>query len=321
MECLIVNFDNLGDVVFSSWISDYLSKYYDNISIDVLCSSYTKDIAECYPGVRKVFHLAPPWRSYFEHKKGPISDYLKIIQRIRVKKYDVLFCASPHWKDVLAVSAIRSNIKVGFQKRLIAKWNLTHPYPYPSKKEPILSSMNRLLKPIINETNHIKPFYRLDILESQNIIYNNLIVIHPFSSDVRKKWAIQNWILLAEKLRKTNILCWIGSKRDLDELTSKYPFLEQEIKKSNKIQSIKDTINLMTGMKLFIGHDSGPTHLAGALGGKGVALYPKYSSERYFPQGIGEIEMLVGDPINKIGVEQVYQLVLSKLLSIKEKNE
>ena len=59
MECLIVNFDNLGDVVFSSWISDYLSKNYDNISIDVLCSSYTKDIAECYPGVRKVFHLAP----------------------------------------------------------------------------------------------------------------------------------------------------------------------------------------------------------------------------------------------------------------------
>ena len=78
-----------------------------------------------------------------------------------MKKYDVLFCASPHWKDVLAVSAIRSNIKVGFQKRLIAKWNLTHPYPYPSEKEPILSSMNRLLKPIINEKNHIKPFYRL----------------------------------------------------------------------------------------------------------------------------------------------------------------
>ena len=67
-----------------------------------------------------------------------------------------------------------------------------------------------------------------------------------------EKMGNSKLILLAEKLRKTNILCWIGSKRDLDELTSKYPFLEQEIKKSNKIQSIKDTINLMTGMKLFI---------------------------------------------------------------------
>ena len=316
MECLIVNFDNLGDVVFSSWISVYLSKNFDNVSIDVLCSTYAKDVAEYYPGKRKVFHFAPPWRSYFENKKGSIINYLKIIYQIRKKKYDILFCASPHWKDVLAVSAIRSSIKVGFYKRLIAKWNLTHPYPYLSDKEPILSSMSRLLKPIINENNHIKPFYRLDISESKNNVNNNLIIIHPFSGDVRKKWAIEKWVSLAEKLRKINKICWIGSKKDLDELFYKFPFLDCELKKSKKIQTIKDTINLMTGIKLFIGHDSGPTHLAGAIGARGVALYPKFTSERYFPQGIGEIEMLVGDPISKIEVDQVYQLVLSKLLSI-----
>ena len=86
MECLIVNFDNLGDVVFSSWISVYLSKNFDNVSIDVLCSTYAKDVAEYYPGKRKVFHFAPPWRSYFENKKGSIINYLKIIYQIRKKK-------------------------------------------------------------------------------------------------------------------------------------------------------------------------------------------------------------------------------------------
>ena len=69
MKFLIVNFDNLGDVVFSSWISDFLSKQFPDATIDVLCNSYTKEVAACYPGINELYHVATPWRSVFEHKK------------------------------------------------------------------------------------------------------------------------------------------------------------------------------------------------------------------------------------------------------------
>ena len=59
MECLIVNFDNLGDVVFSSWISDYLSKNYDNISIDVYAVPIQKKLLNAIREFERFFILLP----------------------------------------------------------------------------------------------------------------------------------------------------------------------------------------------------------------------------------------------------------------------
>ena len=82
-----------------------------------------------------------------------------------------------------------------------------------------------------------------------------LIVLHPFSGDIRKTWPIENWINLALRLRKRNPLCWIGSIRDLEEFTKTQQIPKEELKNSEKIQSINDSLKIMLKMKFFIGHD------------------------------------------------------------------
>ncbi len=137
-------------------------------------------------------------------------------------------------------------------------------------------------------------------------------MLHPFSLDARKTWPLEKWLQLAERLRSHHLLHWIGSPFDLKKLSENEQVPRREVHLLRE-PSLRNAIELLEHSALFIGHDSGPAHLACALGKTGVALYPAFTSGKYFPQGAGPFEMLVGDPISSIKVEEVFLAALRGL--------
>ena len=56
--------------------------------------------------------------------------------------------------------------------------------------------------------------------------------------------------------------------------------------------TLADTAAALCGASLFIGHDSGPLHIAGALGVPVVGIFAPGEPLRTLPQGIGPSRML-----------------------------
>ncbi len=133
MKILIVNFDSLGDVVFSSYIAHFLSQRMPEAQVDVFSSTYGQQVAEYYPGIHRVHHLFLPWRLTFNGRRGSYFGFFRYLARLRRTHYDIMFCASPHWKDVLAARMVRAEKYVGFVKRPFVARVLTHPCSFPEK--------------------------------------------------------------------------------------------------------------------------------------------------------------------------------------------
>ena len=308
MKILIVNFDNLGDVVFSSCIADALSRHLPSAQIDVLCSSYAKEIAACYPGVRTVYDFVLPWRASLQQKKGSLSEFLRILTILRQTRYDVMLCASIHWKDVLGARMVRAEQYVGFFKRPFVRKLLTSSCPVPDDTEPIVQAMLRLVSATFPDLPKIEPLYRLISPQASEDGGNSHVVLHPFSGDLRKTWPLENWLALAEKLRGEYSLRWIGSQVELEHLHSSKAIPAEEI--FFETLRVVDTQKLFNQTQFFIGHDSGLTHMACGLGKRGLALYPPHTACKYYPQGVGAFQHLVGDPIGSLKVDEVLAKVL-----------
>ena len=311
MKILIVNFDHLGDVVFSSYIADAISRWKPSSKIDVLCSSYTKEIATCYPGVNEIYHLIPPWRSIFKQRKGRLGDFINVMKGIREIKYDLMICASPHWKDVLAARITRAERHIGFAKRFFVLPLLSTSCNFPEEDEPIMEAMLRLVKASFPDIPEEKPRYRLVPKNFKAPAEDLHIVLHPFSADTRRTWPLENWILLADQLRKKFPLRWIGSQAELENLQGMEKVPDDEIF-FEKIR-VLDTIKLFANTRFFVGHNSGPTHIACGLGLSGLALYPRYTTRKYFPQGVGDFKVLECGSMQDLKVEEVLAGVLESL--------
>jgi len=85
---------------------------------------------------------------------------------------------------------------------------------------------------------------------------------------------------------------WIGSRAELAPLRASghepsWRFVDRDT--DGTLADMAAALSLAT---LFVGHDSGPLHIAGALGVPVVGIFAPGEPLRTFPQGVGPWRML-----------------------------
>jgi heptosyltransferase-2 len=116
---------------------------------------------------------------------------------------------------------------------------------------------------------------------------SNCIAIHPGSGSEKKNWALERWIELARQLLNSKVtsLLIIGGEAESAKI--------QRFKNALPQQRVEFEFNLplptlagrIASCSLFIGHDSGITHLAAAAGVPVVALWAETSPDIWRPLG------------------------------------
>ena len=94
-------------------------------------------------------------------------------------------------------------------------------------------------------------------------------VIHPFSGSARKNWPIENFREVASRLGLTQ---WLAGP-------------EESLDGSTHFDSLLDVAKLIAGAKLYIGNDSGITHLAAAAGAPVIAIFGPTDPRVWAPRG------------------------------------
>ena len=289
---LLVALDNLGDLVFASALTPPMHAAYPDAIIDVWCKAYTADVAALIPHVRSVIAANPFWAAARAHSRPRILPFLRSVRDVRNARYDVAILSEAPWRTAAAVAAARIPVRVGLSRHRNAAF-LTHVLDAQDAHKPVLREQARLLSVFGIESPN--PRYRLDPARLGDLratvrdqLPPRFAALHPFASSRDRCVPLSEWTQLAFALHSRGLpVLWIGTTSELDELrrTFTHPpgFYVDQLGDGRLAVSAA----ALSAAELFIGHDSGPLHIAGAFGVPVVGVFAPGQPDRTFPQGVG----------------------------------
>jgi heptosyltransferase-3 len=104
-------------------------------------------------------------------------------------------------------------------------------------------------------------------------VREDFAVIHPFSGSPRKSWPLEKFRALAARLERVMPVRWCAGRED--------PPLEGAV----HIDDLYDLACWLAKARLYIGNDSGVTHLAAAAGTPVLALFGPSDPAVWAPRG------------------------------------
>jgi len=143
---------------------------------------------------------------------------------------------------------------------------------------------------------YLRPLEQLAIYEADPVPQLNLpgatpdhstVAVHPGSGSDRKNWPEARWAdLLSRLINETGYqLLIVGGEAEGDRLERLAASLPPERIALARSLPLVELAQRMRGCVAFVGHDSGITHIAAALGLPCVVLWPDTNESIWRPQG------------------------------------
>ncbi|MFH0735932.1 MAG: glycosyltransferase family 9 protein [bacterium] len=139
-----------------------------------------------------------------------------------------------------------------------------------------------LISCLSNEKKNLIKFnnYKLFSVSKNNKKY---IVISPTASKLSKTWGLENYLKLVEALSIDYKVFIIGGKDEINKTNTIF-LNKKNVYNLIGITSLKQTAKIMQNCRLFIGNDSGITHLAIKLGIPFLAIIGGGVYDRFYPK-------------------------------------
>lgn len=296
---LIVSLDNLGDLIFASALVPPIKKRFPSTVVTVWCKAYTAELGPLLPGVDNVVASDPFWDRAPGHRKGALGPFTRVALSLRKERFDVALLAAAPWRTAAAVAALGIPMRIGLLRPRNQRF-LTHPLPAEDRTRPVLEEASRLLQPLGIEAATLR--YRLDATRlvrrredlAERLGNTPLVALHAFASKRNRCVNPAAWIMVAETLEARGYKpMWVGSSAELTELRQIVGTRSSWLYADSTLGgSLIDVAAALSLARLFVGHDSGPMHIASALGVPTVGIFAPGEPSRTFPQGVGSFRVL-----------------------------
>ena len=130
----------------------------------------------------------------------------------------------------------------------------------------------------------------------------HLLALHPGSGSAKKNWPEEQWGELVRRIAtETNWrVLLIGGEAEVERLQRLASLVPVERLEVCLHRPLPEVARRLATCRAFLGHDSGITHLAAAVGLRGVALWGETNAAIWRPSGEG-FELLHG----ALGLESI----------------
>ncbi|HET9238130.1 MAG TPA: glycosyltransferase family 9 protein [Oligoflexus sp.] len=295
-KVLLVCLDNLGDLIFTSVLAEALRQDPD-VELSLWCKDYTARIGHLLPGVQQVFAADPFWDKAPGRKKGSLRIFFRTLRTIRKKQFDLALIPSSCWRTAwfLQMIGIRERIGLSGGKNRVF---LSRVLPAPALDEPVVAGLLRAFQPVLPHT--VPPVTRLDPKglpqfqlpsELQKLPY---VCLHAFAGRRDRCAPLKVLQGLARRLEVMGFaVLWMGTGQELSELRQNPEASSRALYADRWAPDLLSVAWLISRARFFIGHDSGPLHVAGALGIPVLGFYLPGEPRRTMPQGAGPSVMIV----------------------------
>jgi lipopolysaccharide heptosyltransferase I len=306
---LVIRLSSIGDIVHALPAVSALGETFPAAEIDWVVE---RRYAELLEGNRFVNRLLKfdtlGWRERLTHPQT-LRDLVKSIRALRQSEYDVAVDFQGLWKSAVIAQLARSLRRIGFgeywlrepaaalfytervaprERQHVIEWNLalaehlgaqTGPWHFPLPCKP-------------EDERYVEH-------ELARLGATEFIIINPGGGWPAKCWAPENYVELIRQLATE-----FSGKIFLTGSAAEEPALERILRQAETRQAayfrstLLQYIALARRARLFVGGDTGPLHLAAAVGTPIVALYGPTDPKRNGPFSPSDIVLANSGPIN-----------------------
>lgn len=278
---LVVTMRYLGDTLLVTPLLNSLKKAYPEASCDVLLYKNTAAMLAGNPSVSNLITTVtkPGWQEHIKLCKSIFRRYdLAISTQTGDRPTLYTFLAAP-----VRIGFVPQKSQTGWFKRyLFTRWlefdtEKTHTVLELLKFCQLLEiAPDYQLTPpqVVNEDFKVSDFFSSD----------NYVVLHPMPQWRYKQWTPEGWAAIADYCQQQGLKIVISGSPAFAELDyiAKLQLPEDTVNLAGKL-SLAQLAQVIKGAKLFIGCDTGTTHLAAATGVATVALFGPSDPVKWTP--------------------------------------
>ncbi len=295
---LLVKLSSFGDVIHALPTLEALRTLYPQGQITWLVEEAYAPLLTGHPALDEVWAV-PRVRLGQEVGRDKVLRLLRLLRRVRASRFDLVIDLQGLLKSALWVALAQSFRKVGYDRtRELSYLALTERIP---PYDPEAHAVWRYL----NVARHLGaspalPRFRLgltptlpDFLASGDRPW---VVLHPGARWPTKLWPAAGWAQLGDWLsREKNFAVVItGSAADRELAAQIITRMREKALNLAGRTSLPELAGVMQKARLAITADTGPMHLAAALGTKVVAIFGPTSPGRTGPFGPGHRVVRLG---------------------------
>jgi ADP-heptose:LPS heptosyltransferase len=273
--------DHLGDFILALPAFEALTRALPETKIDVIVHPSSKGIAEISGLNLNPVVLKVPWFDKEKKQKWSRRFLKELGLLLRRGSYDAVIDVGGDLRHIIAMkrSGIPLRIATGrmglgftltcrvrFSPGLHEIENNFDFLEQAGLKLPEKSIFPRLFPSDENEKTQKIVADRLGIL-------NPAVVIHAISPNPSKRWPVENWQRLIEKLPGDVDIVLIGSKEEEEEIKQIQKGCDRKFVQSPGLFSLPELAAFLGKCRLFIGVDSGPGHIAAAMEAPVISLF------------------------------------------------
>jgi lipopolysaccharide heptosyltransferase I len=298
-KILIVRLSAIGDVIHSLPTAYALRQKYPNAQIDWLVEEQSYPLIKINPYLDNVIILPRKrWKKLMKKDfiKG-VKSFFSFFKNLRAENYDVALDLQGLFKSAISSFFVNPDLRMGpadgrelstlfYQAKIDTPKNEVHRI----KKYLHFAGALDVEMNVINYGLKLTPVIksRVSRLFEENKITSDkkIIIINPFTNWESKNWFLERYFNLANELIKSGYyIIFTGSRDDKEAIDSFVALNEERFSNLAGKTDLQELAELYNRADLYIGGDTGPTHLAAAVGIPVVALMGPTNPETNGPYG------------------------------------
>jgi ADP-heptose:LPS heptosyltransferase len=308
---LIVRNDRFGEFLLNIPAIRAVKETFKESKIILTVDPYVKELAGKVPYADEIII----WRS----GKHSLFEIMRFRNLLKKKNIDIAVIMNPSKDTNIAVYLAGIPARVGYSH----KWDFLltekqEDLKHLGQKHEVEYNLD-IVKTIGAETKDKSISLKIGNSEFQSGIVNNpgleFIAIHPWTSDPVKQWPIERFRELALKIVKETDMSVVivGGPEELQKNTM-FNNLDGRIKNLTGKTTLVELASILKKSKLLISGDSGPVHMACAVGTPVIALFRNDISgkgpKRWGPWGESNT-VIEKKSLPDISVEEVMKAVIN----------
>ncbi|MDD5594660.1 MAG: glycosyltransferase family 9 protein [Candidatus Omnitrophica bacterium] len=310
---LVVRNDRFGEFLLNIPAFRALKETFKFAKLSAVVDPSVKDLAESLPYFDEVI----PWGM----QKHSAWEKISLLNLISGKKFDLSVILNPSKGFNLITYLARIPVRVGYDRKcafllthkIADKKSLAvkHEVEYNLELIGLIGARtdNKVLDLKINENiiRQVKEKFALQDLD-------DLVVLHPWASDPIKLWPKESFLQLAKMLiEQLNLhVLIVGGRENAGQAKEVFNLKASTFFDLTGKTSLKELAVLLSQSKLLVSADSGPVHLACAVGTPVIALFrndiPGKTAKRWGPWG-GTNIVIEKNNLTDISVAEVFHQV------------
>lgn len=296
---LVIRLDRLGDVILSTPVLQVLRQHFPHLFITMMVRPACRDVVEGNPYLNEVIVYEK------EGAHRSLLNTLRFARRLRRDAFDTALILHPtnrsHWIPWLAGIPVR----IGYNRKTsqLLTHRVAHRKQEGNQHEAVytleLLTLFGIAPPPPQPMVPIHPAAarRMEDLLAASSIQpgDRLVAIHPSASCISKRWMPDRFAQVADRLvAEQNVrICLVAGQEDVRYAQTVAEAMRQPAVSLAGRLGVAELAALLRRCQLLISNDSGPVHVAAAVGTPVVDIFGRnqrgLSPRRWGPLGTGHV--------------------------------